>query len=286
MSEGPLRDIAYASVSDAQKLDLYLPRDAAGPVPLIVDIHGGAFFMGDKTMDAEEIAALVDAGYAVASLDYRLSGEARFPAAVQDVKAAVRFLRANAARFGVDPGRFGAFGPSAGGYLVCMLGVTVSTTAFDDPALGHPDESSAVQAVASWFAPIDFLTMDDQHRANPVCRTRFRSHDAPDSPESRLMGAPIQTIPDAVRAASPLAHLHAAQDLPPFHLAAGDQDCSVPGEQTAQLAAALAERGATVTHRVVRGAGHGRGFPAAQEMPHVVDFFDRTLTSRRSRRPR
>jgi acetyl esterase/lipase len=195
----------------------------------------------------------------------------------------VRFLRASAARFGVDPGRFGPFGPSAGGYLVCMLGVTASTTAFDDPGLRHAHESSAVQAVASWFAPIDFLTMDDQHRANPVCRTRFRSHDAPDSPESRLMGAPIQTIPDAVRAASPLAPLDAAQDLPPFHLAAGDQDCSVPGEQTAQLADALAERGATVTHRVVRGAGHGRGFPAAQEMPHVVDFFDRTLRARPGR---
>ena len=265
MSEGPQRDIAYASVSDAQKLDLYLPRDASGPVPLIVDIHGGAFFMGDKTMDAEEIAALVDAGYAVASLDYRLSGEARFPAAVQDVKAAVRFLRASAARFGVDPGRFGPFGPSAGGYLVCMLGVTASTTAFDDPGLRHAHESSAVQAVASWFAPIDYLAVDDQHRANPVCRTRFQSHDAPDSPESRLMAAPIQTIPDADRAASPLARVDAAEHLPPFHLAAGDQDCSVPGESRRRAgppssAATSSSIRRTMSSRVARTSATGRPF--------------------------
>ena len=135
-------------------------------------IHGGAFLMGDKTMGADEIAALVDAGFAAAALNYRLAGEARFPAAVQDVKAAVRFLRANAAEYGLDPDRFGA---SAGGHLACMLGVTASTTRFDDPALGHAGESSAVRAVASWFAPIDFLTMDEQHRANAVCASQLHS---------------------------------------------------------------------------------------------------------------
>ena len=123
-----MRDIAYAPVSGAQKLDLHLPAQAGDRLPLVVVIHGGAFLMGDKTMDAEEIAALVDAGFAAAALNYRLSGEARFPAAVEDVKAAVRFLRANAAEYGLDPDRFGAFDASAGGHLACMLGVTASTT--------------------------------------------------------------------------------------------------------------------------------------------------------------
>ena len=273
-----MRDIAYTPVSGAQKLDLHLPAHAGDRLPLVVVIHGGAFLMGDKTMDAEEIAALVDAGFAAAALNYRLSGEARFPAAVEDVKAAVRFLRANAAEYGLDPDRFGAFGASAGGHLACMLGVTASTTRFDDPALGHAGESSAVRAVASWFAPIDFLTMDEQHRANAVCASQFHPHDALDSPESRWLGAPIQTIPEEVRAASPLAYLDEAAELPPFHLEAGDEDCSVPGEQTGQLAAALRERGADVTHHVVRGAGHGRRFPAAERMPGVVAFFQRTLT--------
>ena len=272
-----VRDVAYASVSDAEKLDLYLPRDAEAGVPLVVEIHGGAFRMGDRTMGVDQIRALVSAGYAVAALDYRLSGEAGFPAAVQDVKAAVRFLRANATRYGLDPRRYGAFGGSAGGYLAVMLGVTGSSARFDDPELGNPGESSAVQAVVSWFAPINFLTMDDQHRANPVCRSQFTPHDAPDSPESRWLGAPIQTIPETARAASPLSYIDAATNLPPFHLEAGDEDCLVPGEQSGELAGALTAKGATVTHLVVPGAGHGRRFPASRQMPGVIRFFDSVL---------
>jgi hypothetical protein len=170
----------------------------------------GSAHQTDKAMDGEQIGALVKAGYAVASLDYRLSGEARYPAAVQDVKAAVRFLRANAAGYGLDPERFGAFGASAGGYLVSMLGVTGSTWRFDDPGLGNAGQSSAVQAVASWFAPINFLTIDDQHRGNPVCKSQFNSHDAADSPESRWLGAPIQTIKATAREASPLTYVGSA----------------------------------------------------------------------------
>src|SRR3954447_15054697 len=272
-------DVAYASLSEAQRLALYRPSEAGDRLPLIVQIHGGAFARGDKTMDANEIATLVDAGYAVASLNYRLSGEARFPAAVQDAKAAVRFLRAGASEHGLDPERFGAFGASAGGHLACMLGVTGSVHDFDDAALGNVGVSSAVRAVASWFAPINFLTMDEQHRANPVCRSQFHPHDAPDSPESRWLGAPIQTIPDQVRAASPLAYLDGAQELPPFHLENGDEDCLVPGEQTGELADALAARGAQVTHHVVNGAGRGRRFPAADRMPAVIAFFDRFVSA-------
>src|SRR4051794_23098656 len=106
---------------------------------------------GDKTMDREQTAELVDAGYAVASLDYRLSGEAPFPAAVLDVKAAVRFLRAHATEYGIDPERIGVFGRSAGGHLATMLGVTASTDRFDDPVLGNIAHSSAVAAVAAWL---------------------------------------------------------------------------------------------------------------------------------------
>jgi acetyl esterase/lipase len=272
-----MREIPYASASNAQKLDLHLPQGAGDGVPVIVEIHGGAFFMGDKTMNAEQIRVLVDAGYAVAAVNYRLSGEARFPAAVQDVKAAVRFLRANAAAYGLDPHRVGAFGGSAGGYLASMLGVTGSIPTFDDPSLGNPDQSSAVQAMASWFAPIDFLTMDEQHRTNAVCIAGFASHDAADSPESRWMGAPIQTIEDKVKAASPLAYIESAQQLPPFYLEHGDQDCHVPAEQTAQLAAALKTKGANVTHRVIAGAGHATSFPSTQELPSVVAFFEHAL---------
>jgi acetyl esterase/lipase len=127
--------------------------------------------------------------------------------------------------------------------------------------------------------------MDDRHRGNRVCKSRFHSHDAAGSPESRWLGAPIQTIKETVREASPLTYVFLAQAFPPFYLEAGDQDCSVPGEQTGELAAALNAAGAAVTHRVVVGAGHGMRFPAAQELPGVIRFFDDVLKRRPRRRP-
>ena len=117
-------NVAYASKSASQILDLWTPEGADEPVPLVIFVHGGGFVGGDKSMEDAYVAPVIDAGYAAASLDYRLSGEAPFPAAVQDVKAAVRFLRANAVRYGLDPGRFAAWGESAGGYLVAMIGTT------------------------------------------------------------------------------------------------------------------------------------------------------------------
>ena len=117
-------DVAYASTSSSQVLDLWLPPNASGPVPLVIFIHGGAFKGGDKAMEACNVQALLDRGYAVASVNYRLSGEAPFPAAVQDAKAAVRYLRANATTYGINPDQIAAWGESAGGNLAAMLGVT------------------------------------------------------------------------------------------------------------------------------------------------------------------
>ena len=116
-------DVAYAAKSPAQKLDIYLPSGGTKPYPVIVTVHGGAFSMGDKA-DGQQtpMLAALDRGYVVVSVNYRLSAEATYPAAVQDVKAAIRFLRANAAEYGLDPGRIAAWGDSAGGYLAAMAG--------------------------------------------------------------------------------------------------------------------------------------------------------------------
>jgi len=139
-------DLAYAPLSSAQVLDLYLPNDTPGPYPCIVAIHGGGFIFGDKRED--QVNAPLEAvrrGYAVAAMNYRMADEALFPAAVQDVKAAVRFLRAQAQRFDLDPARFAAWGNSAGGYLAVMAGVTGTVSAFNDPALGNATQQSHVQ---------------------------------------------------------------------------------------------------------------------------------------------
>ena len=197
-------DLAYVPDGHPrQTLDLYLPRDARG-APLIVMIHGGAFLFGDK--GGEDVGKFLRAGYAVASLNYRLSQHALFPAQVEDCKAAVRWLRAHAADFGYDPDRFGAYGKSAGGYLAAMLGTTGETTTFD---VGENlSFSSRVQAVVDYFGPTDFLQMD-AHRV-----PGGDLHDGADSPESRLIGGPIQENPAQVQRANPITYV--TPSAPPF----------------------------------------------------------------------
>jgi acetyl esterase/lipase len=216
--------------------------------------------MGDKSMDIAHIADVLDAGYAAAGVNYRLSGEALFPAAVQDVKAAVRFLRANAEEYGLDPDAFAAWGASAGGNLVSMIGTTGDQqTDLDDPSLGHPDVSSAVQAVVAWFPPVDFLQMAAQfEEAYPeACEGTPPSADAPESPESKYLGAPVQEVPDLAAAANPITYIESATELPVFAIAAGDSDCLVPHQQSELLHEALQAAGATSSLTIVEGAGHG-----------------------------
>ena len=151
-------DLVYATVSPAEKLDLYIPTTGNGPFPVVVMVHGGGFMMGDKADGAglAGVDQLLAAGYAVASINYRLSGEAKYPAQINDAKAAVRFLRANAAKYNLNPDKFGAWGASAGGNLVSLLGTTCGVTELEGADLGNADQSSCVQAVVDWFGPIDF----------------------------------------------------------------------------------------------------------------------------------
>jgi acetyl esterase/lipase len=259
------RNLAYVTKGRTrQKLDLYIPKGAE-KAPLMILVHGGAFVEGDKS--EEDAAAFVTLGYAVASLNYRYSSDAIFPAQVEDVKAAVRWLRANAGKFGYDPERFGARGSSAGGYLVTMLGVTGGTTKFD---VGENlDVSSRVQAVADRYGPTDFLQMD-AHRLVPGGDT----HDTPDSPESRLIGGSITAHPDRVAAANPINYI--SSDCPPFIIVHGDSDALVPHQQSEILAAALERAGVPVTLYTVKGGGHG-GFDDRNAEAVVREFFARYL---------
>ena len=262
-------NVAYASTSSSQVLDIWMPEGATGPVPLVIFVHGGAFSGGDKSMDLESgsVASVLAAGYAAASLNYRLSGEAPFPAAVQDVKAAVRFLRANASQYGLDPDRFAAWGTSAGGHLVAMIGATGDQeTMLDDPSLGNAGVSSAVQAVVDFFGPTDFLQLDTQFGSAPpaACNGQFPTYDPAYSPASRFLGAAIQTIPDQAAAADPITYISTAKTLPVFLIAHGDSDCVVPIQQSQILHEALLAAGARATFDVVRGVGHDEGILASQ----------------------
>ena len=278
-SSGPTptkADVAYANTSSSQVLDLWLPPNATGPVPLVIFIHGGAFKGGDKSMEAGNVQALLDRGYAVASVNYRLSGEAPFPAAVQDVKAAVRYLRANASTYGINPDQIVAWGESAGGNLAAMLGVTggQASSELDDPDLGNAGVSSAVQAVVDWFGPTDFLSMDSQQSSTRCASPE--SHDPASSPESQYVGAAIQTVPDQAKAASPLTYVATASNLPVFVIAHGDSDCQIPPAQSQSLHDALVAKGATATLTILPGAAHGDPQFSTQVTP-TVDILDQTF---------
>lgn len=250
-------NVEYATTSPSQVLDLWLPTDASGPTPLVIHVHGGAFKGGDKAMVGAKVQPLLDGGFAVASVNYRLSGEATFPAGAQDVKAAVRWLRANAATYSIDPDRFAAWGESAGGNLVALLGTTSDqATVLDDPELGNAGVSSGVQAVIDWFGPTDFTQMDGQAASGEGGCTSPELHDPAGSPESLWVGGAVQDTKELVAQANPITYVTTATRLPAFSIAHGDADCNVPFQQSKLLADALTAAGADVTLTVLPGAAH------------------------------
>jgi acetyl esterase/lipase len=273
-------DMAYATQSPLEVLDLGVPA-GKGPFPLVVFVHGGAFVTGDKSEAAFAPYAqtVLDRGYAVATVNYRLAPQDPFPAAVQDVKAAVRWLRANAGRFGLDPERFAAWGESAGGYLVAMLGTTAGLAGFDDPALGNAGVSSDVQAVVDWYGPTDLMAMDRQLRTQAGCESDFARHDIASSGESQFLGARVSTVPRLARTASPLSYIEPGRPVPPFLVEHGDRDCVVPYRQSQTLAAALRRLNGPsgVDMRIVHGFGHWAEFDIAGQVPVVLNFLDRVL---------
>ncbi len=268
-------DVAYAEISPAQKLDVFVP-EGAGPFPLVINIHGGAFRFGGKEMlDVPIAKALLKEGIAVATINYRLSGEAKFPAAVLDAKAAVRFLRANAGKFRLDGGKFIAFGQSAGGNLASILGTSAGVAEFDDAALGHADASSKVQGVIDWFGPTDFSKMDSQAEEQG-CPESARQHGKADSPEALYLGGLPKDVPALVAKSNPITYI--TPDDPPFLLQKGEKDCVVPVGQSRILFEALKAAGVKAELDILQEAGHGdMGSPVPKflseaNITRVVEF--------------
>jgi acetyl esterase/lipase len=269
------KDLAYATGSDAQKLDLYIPTTGSGSFPVVIMVHGGGFMFGDKADGAglTGVDQLLAAGYAVASINYRLSAEAIYPAQINDAKASVRFLRANASKYNLNADKFGAWGASAGGNLVALLGTTCNVKELEGD-LGNADQSSCVQAVVDWFGPIDFLKMDAQF-AGTSCA---QNHNDASSPESKVVGAAIQSVPDLVKTTNPMNYIDAASA--PFFIENGTADCNIPPIQNKNFADALsAVIGVDkVTYVSLDGAGHGGSqFETEENLKLVISFFDKYL---------
>jgi len=272
-------DIPYAFMSPAQKLDIYLPDEGDGPFPVIVSIHGGAFMGCDKAdMQVMPMLEGLKRGYAVVAINYRLSGEAKFPALVQDAKAAIRWIRANAPHYGFDPNQIAAWGGSAGGYQATMLGVTAGVTELEDLSLGNAEQPSHVQAVAVWFAPTDFLKMDEQLAERGMPSPPGMEHNGENSPESLLLGRKITEIPEQVKAANPETYV--TPDAPPFFIQHGTQDAIVPVQMSINLAAKLEQALGEdkVKLELIEGAEHGDPkFETPENMRKVLDFLDKHL---------
>lgn len=272
-------DVPYASASATQKLDIYLPQ-GEGPFPVVLNFHAGGFKFGDKTNIPGKFGqSLLDAGYAVVGAGYRLSGEAPFPAAVLDARAAVRFLRANAAKYKLDPDQIGAFGQSAGGNIAAMLGTTGDGAPFDDASLGNAGVSNRVQAVVDWFGPTDFGKMDEQAKAQG-CSASDQTHSSAGSFESAYLDAPVAASPELVAKANPITYI--SKDDPAFLVQKGDQDCTVAIENTKMLADALKAAGVQAEYDLLQGTGHGDTgstpvFESDANAKRVVTFFNEHL---------
>jgi acetyl esterase/lipase len=269
-------DVVYSVVPGYRPLilDVYVPgRPHASPRPLIIYIHGGGWVAGHTRQAGaiadfpRTLASLAAEGFVVASLEYRLSGEARFPAQLQDVRAAIRFLRTNAARYGIDPGRVGIWGGSAGGHLAALAALSCGAPGFD--ATPQPAGSECVQAAVTWYGVFDFA---------PIL---LRAGGAPNA----LIGcASSADCPaDRVAAVSPLTYLD--RNDPPFLLIHGTVDRTVPIAQSEEALARMQAIGLPVEHLFITGVDHSfiGPTPAAtraatlQALNATFDFFHRRL---------
>lgn len=262
------RDVPYAdSDNPRQRLDLYLPKkpDAEKRLPLVVYVHGGGWHSGDKSGGYRLLGPLVDSGdYAAASIGYRLTQEAIWPAQIHDCKAAIRWLRANAAKYGYDPERIGVVGTSAGGHLVAMLGTSGDVKSLEGNLGKHPDVSSRVACVVDFFGASDLTVLGSRH-------------DGPDSPPAKLIGGTIQENKEAAWNASPITYV--SEDDPSFLMIHGTDDPLVPYNQSELLDAALKK--VKVESQLIPVVGGGHGVSGSQEpQARMRAFLDKHLLSK------
>ncbi len=257
-----LRDVEYARPQGIpQLLDLYIPESKT-PLPVLIAVHGGGWRAGSKAGSGSIRESL--RGYAVASIDYRLSDVAIFPAQIDDCLAAVRWLRANASKYNLDPKRFAAKGESAGGHLVALMGT-----------LGNQNPETRIQAVIDFYGPTDLTKMAEQQKASPGVKFQI-NHDSPNSPEALLIGGPLQQNKAKAARANPINYID--KNTAPFLIMHGDRDPLVPTEQSRILLNALEKAGIPASLHIVKSGGHGFGGPEIDAK--VDEFFDRMLKNK------
>ena len=254
------RDLVYGKGGGEElRLDLAMPGEGDGPFPAVVCLHGGGWRSGNRQQLGQTIEALAGRGYVAVTVSYRLAPGARFPAQIEDCKAAVRWLRANAGKYKVNPDRIGGLGFSAGAHLACLLGTTDKTAGLEGSG-GNPESSSRVQAVVSFFGPTDFTA-------------KTWSKEIEDNVFLPFLGARFEDSPEVYRKASPVSYV--SKDDPPFLFFHGTEDKLVNIRQSKVLAEKLKEAGVEAKVVVMEGEGHGwRGAALGRTIEQTLAFFD------------
>jgi acetyl esterase/lipase len=262
-------DVTYSQVDKEDlKLDLAYPKDAKGPFPAVVCVHGGGWHAGNRKGYTSLIKEYAQNGYVGVTVSYRLAPKHKFPAPVQDVKAAVRWLRAHAAEYKIDPNKIGAIGDSAGGHLVSMLAVTSAEDGFD----GEEKESCRIQAVVPVYAPFDLVT---GWKRSETDQPKFEGNYVRFA-MTQFLGGKIDDIPETYKKASPVTYV--TRDDPPVLLIHGTKDLLVGIDQSELMETKLKDAGVSVEFVKIDGAGHGfKGDHLRQAMQSAKKFFDKTL---------
>jgi acetyl esterase/lipase len=256
------------------RLDLHLPKAAPGPIPVVVYASGGAWTLTMK--HAGPWTFLPGRGYAVAVVEYRVSGEARYPAPLHDLKGAVRWLRANAAEYNLDADRIAAWGSSAGAHLLSMLAVTNGMPEFEGEVGGHLDCSSSVVSVIDHYGPSDLTAMGEDTNSVPGVMELFGTSTAP---EARLLGFVPSERPEEAARANPITYV--SRSTVPFLIMHGDGDIRLGVGQSRRLHQALRNVGADVTYHEIPGANHaGPEFHTDEANALAFEFLERTVRQR------
>lgn len=282
----PLVDVSYVKnkyldihygPSDSQTLDVFLPEKGDGPFPLLIHIHGGGFAMGDKRDGhVKKLLECLDRGYAFASINYRLSDEAIFPAAVHDCRDSIRYLRKNASKYKIDPSRIATIGGSAGGNLSAMLAMNVPNGEFYGERGRDYQEQPFIKCAIDWFGPTDFGKMDEQALANGIS---FTDHNEPYSAESCYMGAPLpQADIKLIEAANPINYI--SERMCPIFIEHGTVDKLVPFAQSRLLYENIEGKlgqGHALFH-ALEGADHeDKMFESDENIALIYEFLEKYL---------
>jgi len=259
-------NLKYGGAGDRNLLDIYLPEKLDKPVPVVVWVHGGGWQKGDKS-PSPQFLQLLPRGFAVVSINYRLSGQAPFPAQIYDCKAAIRWVRANAKEYHLDPDRIGVWGVSAGGHLVALLGTSGDVKELEGTVGDHLNVSSRVQAVSDYCGPTDLAVIYDQAGDDNVFKGKGNTYF-----ENLFGGGPLTKHTELIRQANPITYISA--DDPPFQIIHGDKDTLVPFGQSQILADALKAKGVPCDFTLIPDCGHG--FGQAQYLSSFA-FFEKHL---------